>query len=73
MHGKRITGKEVEMAKETRKENQKEISKAKTGRNHEILGMLKARQISREYNLSYSGVIVSLLNVQKQVRRQKKR
>ena len=59
MHWKGITGKEVEMAKETRKENQKEISKAKTGRNHEILGMLKAgvsaRQISPEYNLSYSG------------------
>ena len=105
MHWKGITGKEVEMAKETRKENQKEISKAKTGRNHEILGMLKAgvsaRQISPEYNLSYSGakklcaklklmevvgtvlvldenvkplseVIVSLSNIQKQVRRQKR-
>ena len=56
MHGKGITGKEVEMAKEARKDTQKEISQAKNGRNHEILGMLKARQISREYNLSYSGV-----------------
>ena len=57
MHGKGITGKEVEMAKETRKDTQKEISHAKNGRNHEILGMLKAgvsaRQISREYNWSY--------------------
>ena len=59
MHWKGIIGKEEEMAKKTRKETQKERSQAKTGRNHEILGMLKAgvgaRQISREYNLSYSG------------------
>ena len=59
MHWKGITGKEVEMVKETRKETQEERSQAKTGRNHEILGMLKAGvsacQISWEYNLSYSG------------------
>lgn len=47
------------MARKTRKETQNERSKAKTGRNHEIVGMLKtgvsARQIAREYKLSYSG------------------
>ena len=47
------------MAKKTREQVKRERSQAKTGRNHEILGMQKAgvsaRQISREYNLSYSG------------------
>ena len=47
------------MATKTREQIKRETSQAKTGRNHEILGMLKAgvsaRQISREYNLSYSG------------------
>ena len=46
-------------AKKTRQQVKRERSRAKTGKNHEILGMLKAgvsaRQISREYNLSYSG------------------
>ena len=46
------------MAKKTREQVKRERSQAKTGRNHEILGVLKAgvsaRQILREYNLSYS-------------------
>ena len=47
------------MAKKTTEQVKRERSHTKTGRNHEILGMLKAgvsaRQISWEYNLSYSG------------------
>ena len=47
------------MAKKTTEQVKRERSQAKTGRNHEILGMLKAgvsaSQISWEYNLSYSG------------------